>query len=130
MDFDESGSRLLTQEFIAVVLAGFGNEYVWFLRAVHATQRCTPRLTPLTNNHGEEACPKALLPIANKPMLHYPLSWLEASGIRGQHKLLSIKLKVLISYRCPADLSCRAERAGNALHSIRRVYDCVSVLAH
>ncbi|KAI0758309.1 UDP-3-O-glucosamine N-acyltransferase [Irpex lacteus] len=43
---------------------------------------CTIRLTPLTNNHGEESCPKALLPIANKPMLHYPLSWLEASGIR------------------------------------------------
>ncbi|KAI0342065.1 UDP-3-O-glucosamine N-acyltransferase [Trametopsis cervina] len=66
MDFDESStSRVLVQEFIAVVFAGFGND-----------------LTPLTNNHGDEPCPKALLPIANKPMLHYPLSWLEASGIR------------------------------------------------
>lgn len=45
------------------------------------------RLAPLTYNHGEESCPKALLPIANEPMLHYPLSWLEASGIRGRSSL-------------------------------------------
>lgn len=27
--------------------------------------------------------PKALLPIANQPMISYPLSWLEASGVSG-----------------------------------------------
>ncbi|KAI0368336.1 UDP-3-O-glucosamine N-acyltransferase [Pilatotrama ljubarskyi] len=65
MDFDESStSKIVTREFLAVVLAGFGNE-----------------LLPLTNNHGDEPCLKALLPIANKPMLEYPLAWLEQSGI-------------------------------------------------
>ncbi|KAI0633602.1 UDP-3-O-glucosamine N-acyltransferase [Trametes polyzona] len=65
MDFDESStSKIVTREFLAVVLAGFGNE-----------------LLPLTNNHGDEPCLKALLPIGNKPMLEYPLAWLEQSGI-------------------------------------------------
>ncbi|OJT13115.1 hypothetical protein TRAPUB_10341 [Trametes pubescens] len=65
MDFDESStSKILTREFLAVVLAGFGNE-----------------LLPLTNNHGDEPCPKALLPIGNRPMVEYPLVWLEQSGI-------------------------------------------------
>ncbi|KAI0645894.1 UDP-3-O-glucosamine N-acyltransferase [Trametes meyenii] len=65
MDFDESSAtKIVTREFLAVVLAGFGNE-----------------LGPLTNNHGDDPCLKALLPIANKPMLEYPLRWLEQSGI-------------------------------------------------
>lgn len=29
MDFDEPSIKLVKQEFIAVVLAGFGNEYVF-----------------------------------------------------------------------------------------------------
>ena len=45
------------------------------------------RLLPLTTNHGDEPCPKALLPIANKPMLEYPLAWLEQSGITGKKSL-------------------------------------------
>ncbi|PCH43689.1 UDP-3-O-glucosamine N-acyltransferase [Wolfiporia cocos MD-104 SS10] len=65
MDFDDSSARLIPQEFLAVVLAGFGNE-----------------LLPLTGNYGDEPSPKALLPIANKPMLEYPLVWIEQSGIR------------------------------------------------
>ncbi|KAI0074151.1 UDP-3-O-glucosamine N-acyltransferase [Panus rudis PR-1116 ss-1] len=65
MDFDDSQSKLAAREFLAVILAGFGNE-----------------LLPLTGNNGDEPCPKALLPIANKPMIDYPLTWLEASGIR------------------------------------------------
>ncbi|OBZ68149.1 putative translation initiation factor eIF-2B subunit gamma [Grifola frondosa] len=64
MDFDESTTKLFTREFLAVVLAGFGNE-----------------LLPLTSNHGDEPCPKALLPIANKPMLDHPLAWIEQSGV-------------------------------------------------
>jgi NDP-sugar pyrophosphorylase family protein len=35
------------------------------------------RLYPLT----EENCPKALLPVANLPILYYQLQWLENSGI-------------------------------------------------
>ncbi|KAJ8507914.1 hypothetical protein ONZ45_g9758 [Pleurotus djamor] len=53
------------REFTAVILAGFGNE-----------------LQPLTSNNGDEACPKALLPIANKPVIDYTLSWLENTGIK------------------------------------------------
>ncbi|OSD07073.1 UDP-3-O-glucosamine N-acyltransferase [Trametes coccinea BRFM310] len=65
MDFDESSTtKIVTREFLAVILAGFGNE-----------------LLPLTSNHGDDPCPKALLPIANKPMVEYPLAWLEQSGI-------------------------------------------------
>jgi len=41
------------------------------------------RLQPLTSNNGEEPCPKALLPIGNKPMIDYILAWLEPSGITG-----------------------------------------------
>lgn len=41
------------------------------------------RLLPLTGEHGDEPCPKALLPISNKAMLDYPLSWVEQSGIKG-----------------------------------------------
>ncbi|KAK9768677.1 Translation initiation factor eIF-2B subunit gamma [Basidiobolus ranarum] len=49
-------------EFQAIVLAGHGN-----------------RMSPLTN---EENLPKALLPVANKPLLWYPLNWLEKAGIK------------------------------------------------
>jgi dTDP-glucose pyrophosphorylase len=41
------------------------------------------RLHPLTSDHGDEPCPKALLPVANKPMIDFPLTWLEQSGITG-----------------------------------------------
>ncbi|KAG9292832.1 hypothetical protein G9A89_016194 [Geosiphon pyriformis] len=67
-----------TTEFQAVVLAGFGNS-----------------LYPLTE---ENNLPKALLPIANKPMIYYVLDWLERAGIfdvmiislpSGEHKLTS-----------------------------------------
>ncbi|KIL68986.1 hypothetical protein M378DRAFT_190807 [Amanita muscaria Koide BX008] len=55
----------LESEFIAIILAGFGND-----------------LRPLTSDYGDEACPKALLPLANRPLLEYVLSWLEQSGIK------------------------------------------------
>jgi translation initiation factor eIF-2B subunit gamma len=38
----------------------------------------------LTIDHGEEPYPKALLPIGNKPMLEYPLSWIEKSGVKSE----------------------------------------------
>ena len=41
------------------------------------------RLVPLTSDHGDEPCPKALLPVANRPMIDFPLTWLEQSGITG-----------------------------------------------
>ncbi|KAF8993727.1 UDP-3-O-glucosamine N-acyltransferase [Cyathus striatus] len=65
MDLDTVKSEQITREFLAVVLAGFGNE-----------------LLPLTDDYGDEPCPKALLPVANKPVIEYTLSWLEQSGIK------------------------------------------------
>ncbi|CAG8448003.1 11234_t:CDS:10 [Acaulospora colombiana] len=50
-------------EFQAIVLAGYGNS-----------------LYPLTEDNN---VPKALLPVANKPMLYYVLEWLEKAGIFG-----------------------------------------------
>lgn len=41
------------------------------------------RLIPLTSDHGDEPCPKALLPVANRPMIDFPLTWIEQSGITG-----------------------------------------------
>ncbi|KAJ6499401.1 UDP-3-O-glucosamine N-acyltransferase [Mycena sanguinolenta] len=57
--------ELVPPEFLAVLFAGFGNE-----------------LSPLTSDHGDEPCLKALLPVANKPLIDYPLTWLEHSGIK------------------------------------------------
>ncbi|KAJ6586808.1 UDP-3-O-glucosamine N-acyltransferase [Mycena vulgaris] len=57
--------QLVPPEFLAVLLAGFGNE-----------------LSPLTSDHGDEPCLKALLPLANTPVIDYPLAWLEQSGIK------------------------------------------------
>ncbi|EPQ57409.1 UDP-3-O-glucosamine N-acyltransferase [Gloeophyllum trabeum ATCC 11539] len=66
MDFNEStSSQPDIREFVAVILAGFGNE-----------------LSPLSSDAGGEPSPKALLPIANQPMLDFPLAWLEQSGIK------------------------------------------------
>lgn len=50
-----------SQEFTAIVLAGLGGN-----------------LTPYTN---PENLPKALLPLANKALISYPLAWLEKAGI-------------------------------------------------
>jgi len=38
------------------------------------------RIYPLTE---ENSLPKALLPIANKPLLYYQLKWLVKAGIQG-----------------------------------------------
>ncbi|CAK5281460.1 unnamed protein product [Mycena citricolor] len=57
--------ELVPPEFLGVLLAGFGNE-----------------LTPLTSDHGDEACPKALLPLANIPIVDYTLSWLDQAGVK------------------------------------------------
>ncbi|KAG6868924.1 hypothetical protein C0993_007698 [Termitomyces sp. T159_Od127] len=64
MDIERDSVGLVRREFLAVLLAGFGNE-----------------LLPLTSNYGDEPCPKALLPVANRPMIDFALSWIEQSGI-------------------------------------------------
>ncbi|EJD35571.1 nucleotide-diphospho-sugar transferase [Auricularia subglabra TFB-10046 SS5] len=51
-------------EFLAVIIVGFGEQ-----------------LRPLTSNNGDEASPKAMLPVANKPLISFPLTWLEEAGV-------------------------------------------------
>ena len=82
MDLDISISPLVTREFTAVVLAGFGAEYVQHSDSIFPVLSCC-RLIPLTSDYGDEPCPKALLPLANKPMIDYVFAWLELSGIKG-----------------------------------------------
>lgn len=38
------------------------------------------RMYPLT-----EECPKALLPVGNKPLIWYPIQLLEKNGFEGEH---------------------------------------------
>ncbi|KII92286.1 hypothetical protein PLICRDRAFT_172390 [Plicaturopsis crispa FD-325 SS-3] len=85
MDINE-GSQVAIREFLAVVLAGFGNE-----------------LLPLTSDYGDEPCPKALLPIGNRPMLDYPLSWLESSGIRDVLVICPASHRTAISHHIHSD---------------------------
>ncbi|EGN99903.1 hypothetical protein SERLA73DRAFT_180193 [Serpula lacrymans var. lacrymans S7.3] len=86
MNFNVTPVEAVTREFLAVVLAGFGNE-----------------LLPLTSEHGEEPCPKALLPIFNKPMLDYPLSWLEQSGIKDVLLICPSSHRAAISHYIHSD---------------------------
>ncbi|KAI8622142.1 nucleotide-diphospho-sugar transferase [Chytriomyces sp. MP71] len=60
MDFGTTAAPAHAKEFQAVILAGSGS-----------------KLFPLV----DEVCPKALLPMANKPMLFYQLEWLESAMI-------------------------------------------------
>ncbi|KAG0171193.1 Eukaryotic translation initiation factor 2B, subunit 3 gamma, 58kDa [Apophysomyces sp. BC1015] len=51
-------------EFVAVILAGYGS---------------SNRLYPISE---EDNLPKALLPVANKPIISYTLDWLEKAGVQ------------------------------------------------
>ncbi|KZV82345.1 hypothetical protein EXIGLDRAFT_729844 [Exidia glandulosa HHB12029] len=65
MNFTASSSSAAgPTEFLAVLIVGFGEE-----------------LRPLTSNTVDEPSPKALLPIANKPLISFPLTWLEEAGV-------------------------------------------------
>lgn len=82
MDFSVDPVQSVPREFLAVILAGFGNEsasafllFPWYLLST--------RLLPLTGDIGDVPFPKALLPISNRPMVDYVLSWVEQSGIKG-----------------------------------------------
>ena len=69
------------------------------------------RLTPLTSNNGDESCPKALLPVANKAILDYVLAWVEQARIQGAYIFARASISSsasLISLRCPRYLPHRA----------------------
>lgn len=59
-----STSRL--PEFQAVILCGHGED-----------------LYPLTAASGSSGLPKALLPVANKPLVEGVLKWIEQAGLSG-----------------------------------------------
>ncbi|KAJ3347724.1 hypothetical protein HDU91_006718, partial [Kappamyces sp. JEL0680] len=61
MNIEATPSLSLPQEFIAIILCGYG-----------------ARMYPLTE---ESNLPKALLPIANKPMISHALEWVEKTSI-------------------------------------------------
>lgn len=62
VDKNEQPRVQIVKEFQGIVLAGHGN-----------------RLSPLTES---ASLPKALLPVANKPMIWYQLQWLEKAGVQ------------------------------------------------
>ncbi|KAH9986519.1 nucleotide-diphospho-sugar transferase [Russula compacta] len=88
MDFEEPNAKLVSHEFLAVILAGFGDQ-----------------LHPLTSDHGDEPCPKALLPIANRPMIDFPLTWLEQSGITEVLLICPTAHRSSISHHIHSDTS-------------------------
>ncbi|KAI9509748.1 UDP-3-O-glucosamine N-acyltransferase [Russula earlei] len=88
MDFEEPNARPVSHEFLAVVLAGFGDQ-----------------LDPLTSDHGGDPCPKALLPVANRPMIDFPLTWLEQSGITEVLLICPTAHRTSISHHIHSDTS-------------------------
>jgi len=81
------------QEFQAIILAGYGSSNRYLIVSPHfnllisnqqvisLTHGIVSRLYPITE---EDNLPKALLPVANKPLISYTLDWLEKAGIFGQ----------------------------------------------
>jgi translation initiation factor eIF-2B subunit gamma len=90
MNFEEPNANLVSHEFLAVILAGFGDEWVWITDFRKFCLTIPFRLHPLIIDHGDQPCPKALLPVANMPMIDFPLTWLEQSGITGTLSVLKI----------------------------------------
>ncbi|KAF5391912.1 hypothetical protein D9757_001749 [Collybiopsis confluens] len=88
MDIGVATSGPLTREFLAVVVAGFGNE-----------------LVPISSNNGAEPCPKALVPIANKAMIDYVLAWIEQAGIKDVLLICPSIHRPMISHHVHSGLS-------------------------
>ncbi|KAF9047268.1 UDP-3-O-glucosamine N-acyltransferase [Panaeolus papilionaceus] len=93
MDLDVGKTDLVSREFLAVVLAGFGNG-----------------LVPLTSDYGDEPCPKSLLPVANRPLLEYVFSWLEQSGIKDVLLICPARHRSSIYHHIHSDVSSSSLR--------------------
>lgn len=106
----------------AVVLAGVGRD-----------------LYPLTDDGetGDTTLPKALLPVATRPMLFYQLQWLEQAGISSilvvcnkaaAHKLSNYIAKVY-EQAAETDIAIEVmEQAAGTAHALRQVKDKIKVL--
>ncbi|KAF8578004.1 nucleotide-diphospho-sugar transferase [Ramaria rubella] len=88
MEFADSNAPARVAEFQAIILAGYGNA-----------------LAPLTNDHGDNANPKALLPIANRPMISFPLNWLEEAGVTSVLLICPHSHRSAISHHVHSDIS-------------------------
>jgi NDP-sugar pyrophosphorylase family protein len=67
-------------EFQAVILCGYGHRYPTVTSFKICFLIYDLRLDPLVQ---KKSSPKALLPLANKPMLHYVLKWFDDAGVHG-----------------------------------------------
>lgn len=85
-----SASSRLT-EFQAVILCGHGED-----------------LYPLTAGSGSNGLPKALLPVANKPLVEGVLKWIEQAGLIGalfDERLEGNEVTHISAGRCAATCS-------------------------
>ncbi|KAL1742067.1 nucleotide-diphospho-sugar transferase [Schizophyllum fasciatum] len=87
MDIIDNRS-LFSREFLAIILCGFGNG-----------------LIPLTSNNGDEPCPKALLPVANKPVLDFVLAWIEQARIQDVLVICPTAHRTAIAHHIDSDIS-------------------------
>ncbi|KIJ49571.1 hypothetical protein M422DRAFT_44915 [Sphaerobolus stellatus SS14] len=87
MEFADPNQRSNVVEFQAVILAGYGNS-----------------LAPLSSYHGDNASPKCLLPIANKPMITFPLNWLEEAGITNVLLICPYSHRSAIAHHIHSDI--------------------------
>ncbi|TFL06206.1 UDP-3-O-glucosamine N-acyltransferase [Pterulicium gracile] len=88
MDLTTSTDSSVPREFIAVILAGYGSG-----------------LHPLTSDLGDSACPKALLSIANKPMIDYTLDWIEQGGVQDVLIICPSTHRAAISHYIDSEIS-------------------------
>lgn len=105
--FEEEKKKLLPKhtEFQGVILAGYGNRFsVYFL---------TARLNVVTE---DDNLPKALLPIANRPMIFYVIEWLESAGVHGIFSALTVDIVVV----------SQGAAASRISHAIRSSYEPIN----
>ncbi|KIY44316.1 hypothetical protein FISHEDRAFT_51520 [Fistulina hepatica ATCC 64428] len=88
IDISSEKTELVPSEFLAVILAGFGQD-----------------LLPLTADYLDESCPKCLLPVGNIPMIDYVLSWIELAGINNVLILCPSEHKKAIVHHIDSDLA-------------------------
>lgn len=62
---------------------------------------CGPGASLTTFTSSPKDIPKALLPVANRPMVWYPLEWCYRMGVTGSHPPPSLLQLILIAQTSP-----------------------------